>query len=464
MKKLLLLLSVVVAGCGGGGSGSATNTTQSPAQSIAVSTLTAEQIACSNSVPSHIYGDITYPSSYNGNFPIPKPNQTLPANVIRSVGFKDYWPGFAGTPVNSPCKNTILYARNTYIETLNRLQLLGANQVWIYNYGAWDDINKDVWTMNSNWQIPESEVIFIVQEAAKRNIKVYQHWQFASYDMLGNHVPNYGAYGAAPSPEWDSLVIKIMNSWHNVIKQQAIFAEKIGIAGISADWQAFYIPNLQTQCSPSTGCVQGKYREYYLNQISTIIDDIRTVYHGKIVYGANNGWILNPTVLSKIDALILDVCNYNINTDDDYYNFSVPYLKNKMSSWINSQIEYGDVKFIKNSKVPVIWQVGLVLSKDMSPGSDRSWSEDGFCVNNCIQLNYKPDFSIQAVTIEAQLEVVKEQTFFTTQTVNVENYWHTDDITNTYWGGTVQYEFPNLSPSIRNKPAEAIVKYWFGRG
>ena len=61
--------------------------------------------------------------------------------------------------------------------------------------------------------------------------------------------------------------------------------------------------------------------------------------------------------------------------------------------------------------------------------------------------------------IEAALEAIAMQDKFTTKSVDFHtSYWHTDTLTPGSEG------FPNISQSIRDKPAENIVKYWFTRG
>lgn len=74
----------------------------------------------------------------------------------------------------------------------------------------------------------------------------------------------------------------------------------------------------------------------------------------------------------------------------------------------------------------------------------------------CIQRNQRTDFSLQAQHIEAYLEAIREQTSFTVRSVEVADYWLTDNLTP---GAT----FPNLAFSVRNKPAEGVIRAWFKR-
>ena len=108
-----------------------------------------------------------------------------------------------------------------------------------------------------------------------------------------------------------------------------------------------------------------------------------------------------------------------------------------------------------NFNKPIIWEISI-QSRDKY--FTEGWIEDGFCVTNCIQNNYVTDFSIQAMGVEAALQAIVSQNKFTTGSVDFHSsYWHTDTVTPGAEG------FPNLSQSIRNKPAESIIKYWFKR-
>ena len=405
-----------------------------PQNTIASGTAESSSTECA--VPKRNYGDVTYPSTCTGTFPIPNPTDKLPPNIIRSIGFKDYYPGYLGLP--EKCNDRTTFARNAYVETLDRLKALGAEQVWIYNYGTWDDFSKDIFTVaKADWAIPESEVTFIVSEATKRNIRVYQHWQFTGIDKKGRFPPDQ------TSQEWDAFIIKVMNTWRSHIVEQAKLAESIGIAGISADWQAFFVPNVSTT-----------YRQYYLDSINAGIDSIRKVYSGKVVYGASWGEIIDNRILSKIDALLLNL-GYWIDVPQEYSSISTSLYKSRMLDQIRDK---ANIPELRNSTIPVIWITGSTSKKDLG-----AWTEDGFCTNECEQLRLLTDFSIQSLVIEASFEALMEQRFFSTIGIDIENYWLTDDITPTYYPQFtyLQYAFPNLSPSIRNKPSEGIVKQWF---
>jgi hypothetical protein len=118
-------------------------------------------------------------------------------------------------------------------------------------------------------------------------------------------------------------------------------------------------------------------------------------------------------------------------------------------------------------KVPVMFDSG-VQSNSLYWMS--GWHEDGFCTDinsftsiltasstpeTCVALNWSADFSSQAIGIEGILRTVLHQKLFPVFGINAGAYWLSDTLVPSYEG------FPNLSGSVRGKPAETIIKHWF---
>ena len=160
-------------------------------------------------------------------------------------------------------------------------------------------------------------------------------------------------------------------------------------------------------------------------------------------------------IIEKVDAIVIPLSPSNWSFVDDA-NISVSLLKDRYKDAIIGK--YLDFSLSSNmlpANIPVIWDFNI-QSRDKA--LSQGWVEDGFCVSNCIQNTYVTDFSIQALAIEGAFQAIKEQTYFKTYGVNFSTgYWHTDTLTSGSEG------FPNLSQSIRGKPAENIVKYWYSK-
>ena len=73
----------------------------------------------------------------------------------------------------------------------------------------------------------------------------------------------------------------------------------------------------------------------------------------------------------------------------------------------------------------------------------------------CIQKATETDFSLQAIVIQAQLEYIKRLNQ-NRLIVFANDYFVTVSL-------TPQTAFPNLGYTIRNKPAEGVVRAWFNK-
>ena len=203
------------------------------------------------------------------------------------------------------------------------------------------------------------------------------------------------------------------------------------------------------------------FRTLWLTEMNQIIDDLRTVFSGKIIIGAV-ATVLDGTIADKIDAMSITL-NIGGITNTENQNLSVEILKSKYKALIQEKYVNISSQIGKsNINLPVIWHSQVQSKYDFYV---TQWSESFYCSisgsNPCIQQTYIPDFSVQAIGTEAIFEAIIEQPNFKTDAVNIDaGYWPTDDMVPRADGQT---GFPNLHQSVRNKPAEEIVKYWFSR-
>jgi len=467
MKKFsIALLAAIIAGCGGGGS-------NSPTPTVTVASVTptvqAQQPACVNP-----HKDNTYPDSFKGSYSVPTITNTLPNNVQRSVGFKDYIPTpathWAVFATSNACTGEE-YTKILYRESLDRLQSLGVDNVWLYigGHGWTVDPNLSYWVQKpENLTYSYKLIEYVVAEAKKRNIKVYLAWQFNIIDDKNNFLLQLGQI--VDKKLWAT----ILESHHKNIVNIAKFGDSIGVSGISADWNAMNIGNLHDPVM----------QEMYVQEIISIIDDMRKVFSGKITWGQSTMPWHDNRIIDKIDALHVSVMPKL--SDTDMINFNSDTVSNAVSKEMYKL--YQDLNCIWPSQnyctntrsgkdVPVIFEIA-VQSRDKY--FKEGWVEDGFCIPgvttdnkkvDCIQTTYTTDFSVQAIGIDGMLKAIKSQSFFKVDGVNFHSsYWHTDTLkpstgfVQTQYGMKEDSEgFPNLSQSIRGKPAETVVKQWFKR-
>lgn len=457
MKRYIVLGSLLtLASCGGGGG-------ETPSTTVtATSTVTAQStvVSCANPHKS------TYPDSYKGNYTFTPSNNKLDSTMVRAVGLKDYYPGGEGPGGPNLYSNACAqyeYAKMLYRESLDKIKADGADVVWVYNYARWDNVRNSVMKIDKkDQQIPDVMVEYIVQEAHKRGLKVYYSWMFDPRDVMGNSIYKPGTNIEEPA------LIQMLDSYASLMTDISKYAQTIGIDGIAADWNALYIRN-----------VEGEFRTLWDNRMSAIIDDIRKNFKGKITYGASAFSVLwyNPTVMNKVDYLTInatigtytktDAPKVDLDTLIKNAHCSIQYQYMRL---VDAQQAFSNICPLKTIRAdlklpPVMWTIQVQSHNRVLT---HGWQEDGFCVpgktddgqdSTCVQETFTTDLSIQAMGIEALLQAISKQDYFKNGGVDLSaSYWHTDEVYPESRRG-----FPNISQSIRNKPAEAIVKSWFVR-
>jgi len=450
-----LVLSALLTSCGGG----STSSNQTSVTVTPTSSPSAVIDTCSNPYNSN------YPDSYLGNYTIPTANNKLDNNVQRVIGLKDYYVGNL-YPANQSCGKNNEFAKKMYQITLDRLKDTGVEYIWIYQYGEWKNLTDEVWSVNK-LQIPLDVHTFIIEEAKKRNIKVYWTWQFHLTDINNNS-----------AVKDDKISIdtfkKIMATHRAIMLEWAQYNQNNGVAGMSVDAHTTYFNFFR---------YHPEVESYYVQEMSKLIDDIRKIFKGTLFYGVSeNLGKYYEEIYSKVDMLHINIFMPTPNSGDMK---NVPLTLENLKKWVACTIERkyqvmqekislglnicnnynSGLKFANEKKLPPVMLDISIQSRDKY--LQEGWVEDGFCVtgkntdgstNTCIQETYKTDFSLQALVIEAALQAVKDQKFFTLKAVNFStSYWLTDTLVAS---GTSE-GFPNISQSVRGKPAEKIIKQWY---
>jgi hypothetical protein len=425
MKKFILILSLILSGCGGGGGGAPTPST-TPVSKCTLKTYVS-----------------SIPAEYNGKYSIPNPSSKFDPSIVRGMSVKDYYPA---DQVDNCAPYE--YTRLLYTKTLDRLQSIGIDYVEINQYGPVTDFNSTTWVVEqSARQIPENELIWFIKEANSRNIKVNLIWQLWGRDTKGNNINT----SMNTSEEY---MLKVLRGWHDIIVDVAKFGGANGLNILTIQWNAFYFP------------VVSKYPNSATTEFLAIVEDVRKYHNGKL-YMSAAPMFFDKRLVDKVDAIIVPLIPSNWSYNEDN-NLSVSLLKERYKDAIFANaLQLSIITGMSAKSIPIIWDLSI-QSRDKA--LSEGWVEDGFCINPtsnggavsfndplCIQKNYVTDFSIQANAYEAAFQAIKEQTQAKTYGVNVTGYWHTDTIVAGIEG------FPNLSASIRGKPAENIVKYWFSK-
>jgi len=371
---------------------------------------------------------VAYPASYLGAFPLPAiQGAPLPIGVSRGAAVKDYWHyGLTNPSTNAGCSGDMHAA---FINTLQRLRILGADHVDIYEAAYLVDVNAASleFDLTSRIEISDAELAWIVSAAKAAGLEVHERMQISGEDL--NHV-------LLPTPPTSAWASTYLDAYTRFIVNRAAVAQSDGIQAFQLDWDGGY----WFDWTP--------LRDLFIAKMTAAARQVRGVYSGKILYGDQAPWISNDVdLMNSIDWFIGDIFGIQFSAADNA-NITVPQLREKYLTLIT-----GLGNTLGAAKRPVVWQLFAQSHRDYLL---NGWVEDGFCVSGCAQNAVRTDFSVQAIAYEAMLEAVSTQTTFTTAGVTAVASWYVDVM-------LPAQSFPNISQSWRNKPAESILYRWFAR-
>ncbi len=370
---------------------------------------------------------VAYPASYLGDLSFPKINGApLSLDIDRAVGIKDIWVLDDPNINNCPDKKKMFEA---YEKTLKRVKAINAQQIHLTNYISFLDF-KNATLDYDNIAIPDAELHNIIETAKKENLDIVLYLNVAPGNLKVSGIPN---------SLWLS---KFIDSYEPFLLNQARIAQETGVKGMM-------INNFDYQPS-----IKG-YEEVYQEKMLALLEKVRKVYSGKIILLIDpfSGADLNKidTFLNKVDAYLLSPRG-DVLKDSSDKSITLENLKNLFSKELK---EKGQL-FSKYNK-PFYLKILIQSEKNFLI---KGWNEDALCIkrgeNPCYQKDLKPDFSIQAIAYEALLESIKEaqNKDMKIEAVDTYGYWFTDVM-------LPKNSQPQMAHSIRNKPAESIVKAWY---
>jgi hypothetical protein len=441
---ITFVVTMFISACGGGSSETASTPPQANTPPVARSCATPHTA--------------DFPEEYNGKFETPSPRGVLSSQIIRGISFKDYSPTWiwGGLDANKRGNCDVdEYAELMYLEALQEMKASGVQRAWLYNYGDWTD-NQEVWTVReSNYHIPKKHVEYVVEQASLLEIDIYFSWQFTQTNVARQVIVEGGELLTL-----DKLKI-LLDAHQNNIVIQAKHAQEIGIKGIAADWNAMWV-TLHTD----------ELKEYYIERFAQIIDDIRADFDGEIVWGQIGAVINDQRIFSRVDSILvnaLQCCGVQFNAAESA-NLTTELIKQKTFESLadqRKQIYCEDINQpcwhgTSDIELPVTLIIQVQSREDFFL---NGWKEDGFCTNgsledgtqvSCVQESFVTDFSVQSVGIEGIMQAIEEQDTFIINSVDIHTgYWLSQTLIPSTEG------FPNISQTIRGKPAEGIVKYWY---
>jgi hypothetical protein len=347
----------------------------------------------------------------------------LPPDVLRGVFLRDYWDAGDNPAQNTGCTHGY---REAFTASLKRLKRLGVDHVNNYQTGILNDVNAPKLHFVEEMRLNDPDLTWIVAQAKAAGLK-YHNYLAVMGDTKNRPLPS------KPTPAWAS---RLMDAWTEFVVGRAVVAQRLGIEALGLDWSAY-----GWEMTPELVAI-------YVPKMTNLARRVRRVFSGKIMLGT--GYLpSDPELLKCLDWVHCPVSLWA--SEEENSRLDVSLLKR------NAHLKIGwSAATLGADAPPVVW--GMVASSHRNFFTE-GWVEDSFCVpspEDCSQRKIKTDFSVQALAFEATLEAIKEQTLLKTASVEVCGYWFTDVL-------RPKDSFPNLSLSIRNKPAESIVYEWFKR-
>ncbi|MFA6392583.1 MAG: hypothetical protein WCW54_00650 [Candidatus Paceibacterota bacterium] len=376
--------------------------------------------------------EVSYPKSYLGKYEMPSvEGAPFVGEINRTIGIKDTW-------IKEPNLNKSCIAldskpmRKAYEETLDRVVNLGADQISFSNYVHFSDFKNALIDGPEKAAIKEGDLRFVVDKAKEKNLKMILYLNLAPGKQVVSDIPN---------ATWLGTLIK---NWEPFVLNQAKIAEETGIDALMIN-HFDYQPSIKD------------FEDAYEKDMLVLLGKVRNVYKGKVLLMIDPLWDSN---LNKLDNLLKQVDGYIYTPTTNILNNrsnKVVNVDNLKGLYLENFMNVGK-GFSKYNK-PIHLRILVQSSKEFL---EKGWSEDMFCIKKmddpCFQKNLEVDFSSQAIAYEAMMEAIKETDgkYFKVGGVESYGYWYTDVI-------LPSNSQPQMAHSVRNKPAESVVREWFKR-
>lgn len=378
-------------------------------------------------------GEVAYPIEYLGNYGFPEVvGAPLPSSIQRLVGLKDVW-------IPEPNKNDGCVSlgydamREAFEKTLPRVKALGAGGITFSNYVHFSNFNDAITDGPEKAAMPEEEFRFAASKAQEIGLDAVLYLNLA----LGNETVSWDI----PGEDW---LAKLIRNWGKFVLNQANVAEETGIDAVMLN-HFDYQPGIYG------------FEEVFQAEMLALLQEVRDVYTGKVLLMIDPVWGAD---LNKLDTLLRQVDGFlytpqtNIleNVSDktvSVNNLKSLYLKN-FEDIGRDFARYGKPFYLR------------ILIQSTKVFLEEGWHEEMFCIQRgadpCYQKGLEVDFSAQAIAYEAMLEAIKEASgkYLDVGAVDSYGYWYTDVM-------LPDVSQPQIGQSVRNKPAESIVKQWFAR-
>ena len=308
-------------------------------------------------------------------------------------------------------------------------------------------------------------------------MNMHYAWQFLALDDENNMLFPFDGMVYVDM----SLLKRIIDSHEKHILWEADRLQSLGVTSMSADWSAMWVCfcGLEDEASSNE---RDELKNYYMERLASIISQIKGRFDGEVYVGEGIIWN-DSRVFDQVDGVIGSLPN--LISDDEVAGATVDLIEERVAEYVTAL--YDD--WTCNTQQPcweyttyqlpkVIWNM---FAQSHANFLSTGWVEDGFCTqgtykdvyyDDCMQYSVPTDFSAQAIFIEGMLRAIDKQPWFETKgTTASAAYWLSDTLIpdeNQYgsdcglnFGSCGREGFPNISQSVRGKPAEKIIKAWY---
>jgi len=375
---------------------------------------------------------IEFPASYLGKHVLPvAAGAPLAAQVQRGIIMKDVWDA-ANATFAQGCSGS---AREAFTRTLQRLRTLNIDTVAVTPW-TFVDTSQSAWRIANPVELDSStmsdeDLTWAAGQIRANGMKV--HWV--------NQIQ--GSLGAAIPAATTENVGKFMDALDPYMVGRATLAQQLGIEAMYLSCVCWFQSSTETDALVET-------------RMAEIGAKMKLVYQGKLIY-ENLKPTANAALRAQADYATATVFPSWVNlSDTEKANLDMTLLTAKLREAVRN------IAMAADASKPMIWRIHFGSRANIF---DTGYLEETFCTDGfnvitgsnsaCIQQGMVTDFSLQAMLHQVALAAIAEQTIVQTHSVEVE-YWQTDAV-------VPSSTFPNLATSIRNKPAEAIVRDWFRR-
>jgi hypothetical protein len=394
-------------------------------------TITVEDPYCNLSPE-----QVVISKSHLGAYTLPDINVIPPRRPFRKFGhMKDVWqrdnPSFIGS--------CFADERQALAATLLRMQQANIDTIVLY---PWTTIDNTVepWRIinpaeTQSSTIYDDDLAYIVTTAKSMGMKVFWRNQIQAFQDAAT--ADY-----LPFPEENvENVLKTYDAMETYLAERGAFLEELGVDGVSLTpwfWAGF-------------GAILSE--EQFLQETRAHIGALKSTFSGIIMHDFDE-----PLVRDAEISALVDLWEHGLFYDEVAEVIDQLSVETALPK-LRSQLEYykdlvGEGQFV----------VRPLASSRGNFVTDNRYLEVTFCTTDydkvhaepgkCVQEEAPTDMSLQAILYEAALEAAFGIPGFEPGGISVE-YWPTD-------GVFPSTTFPNLSYSVRNKPAEQVVRQWFG--